>query len=120
MIKIIGLVVQEAVCSGNEDILTSLIEVRDLQRHVRRVTHVPNLLDHLLDAPDFYVEIKWEFTSWVPLMSRICPSDTYKVYKRGANVRIDTTLLEYNNGSWLRGNRSYIFKGQSECFSFIS
>ncbi|KAL5288158.1 ANKRD13D family protein [Megaselia abdita] len=105
-------VVQEAVCSGNEDVVTSLIEVRDLQRHVRRVTHVPNLLEHLLDAPDFYVEIKWEFTSWVPLMSRICPSDTYKVYKRGANVRIDTTLLEYNNGNWLRGNRSYIFKGQ--------
>jgi ankyrin repeat domain-containing protein 13 len=35
----------------------------------------------------------------------------YKVYKRGSNVRIDTTLLGFDNTSWQRGNRSYIFKG---------
>lgn len=47
-------------------------------------------------------------------MSRLCPSDTYRVYKRGANVRIDTTLLGFENNTWQRGNRSYIFKGQSK------
>uniref|UniRef100_A0A1B0BLC5 Uncharacterized protein n=1 Tax=Glossina palpalis gambiensis TaxID=67801 RepID=A0A1B0BLC5_9MUSC len=57
-------IVQEAVCSGDENILTAILEVRVLQRHVQRVTHVPKLVRHLLDAPDFYIEMKWEFTSW--------------------------------------------------------
>lgn len=46
-------------------------------------------------------------------MSRLCPSDVYKVYKRGSNVRIDTTLLGFDHTTWQRGDRSYIFKGQS-------
>uniref|UniRef100_A0A182NP97 Ankyrin repeat domain-containing protein n=1 Tax=Anopheles dirus TaxID=7168 RepID=A0A182NP97_9DIPT len=112
-------VVQEAVCSGDPNILTAILEVRDLQRHIKRVSHVPQLLQHLQDTPDFYVEMKWEFTSWVPLMSRVCPSDTYKVYKRGSNVRIDTTLLGFDNNTWQRGNRSYIYKGQSKTASMI-
>ncbi|XP_040162660.1 ankyrin repeat domain-containing protein 13D isoform X1 [Anopheles arabiensis] len=112
-------VVQEAVCSGDPNILTAILEVRDLQRHIKRVSHVPQLLQHLQDTPDFYIEMKWEFTSWVPLMSRVCPSDTYKVFKRGSNVRIDTTLLGFDNNTWQRGNRSYIYKGQSKTASMI-
>lgn len=84
--------------------------------------------------------MKWEFTSWgklsdnllsfgkkkvlftnyffycglVPLVSRMCPSDTYKVYKQGSKVRIDTTLLGFDQTDWHRGNTSYIFHGQSK------
>lgn len=49
----------------------------------------------------------------VPLVSRMSPSDTYKVYKKGPSVRIDTTLLGFDHTRWQRGNRSYIFQGES-------
>lgn len=50
----------------------------------------------------------------------MCPSDTYKVYKQGSNVRIDTTLLGFDHANWQRGNRSYVFKGQSKLIGMRS
>lgn len=52
-------------------------------------------------------------------MARFCPSDVYKVYKRGPNVRIDTTLLGFDHTTWQRGNRSYVFKGHDTTASMI-
>ncbi|KAJ8923292.1 hypothetical protein NQ315_001850 [Exocentrus adspersus] len=107
-------VVQEAVATGDPELLHLVLERRDFQRYTSRMAGIPELLQRLKQAPDFYVEMKWEFTSWVPLVSRMCPSDTYKVYKQGSNVRIDTTLLGFDHTSWQRGNRSYIFQGHSD------
>jgi hypothetical protein len=107
-------VVQEAVATGDPELLHMVLERRDFQRYSNRMAGIPELLQRLKEAPDFYVEMKWEFTSWVPLVSRMCPSDTYKVYKQGSNVRIDTTLLGFDHTSWQRGNRSYVFQGHSD------
>lgn len=48
----------------------------------------------------------------VPLVSKVCPSDVYRVWKRGSCLRVDTTLLGFEHMTWLKGRRSYIFKGE--------
>lgn len=101
---------QEAVSSGNADLIRLIMTWRDFQRASARNTGIPDLLNKLKQAPDFYVEMKWEFTSWIPLVSKACPSDVYRIYKSGSNVRIDTTLIGFNGTGWERGNRSYIFQ----------
>eukprot|EP00058_Branchiostoma_floridae_P002096 XP_002587584.1 hypothetical protein BRAFLDRAFT_230511 [Branchiostoma floridae] len=105
-------VLQEAVSTGNPDMVQLSLKHRDFQRASLRIDGVPELLAKLRSTPDFYVEMKWEFTSWVPLVSRMCPSDTYKLWKKGSYVRVDTTLLGFDQMSWQRGSRSYIFKGE--------
>ncbi|XP_022667812.1 ankyrin repeat domain-containing protein 13D-like isoform X2 [Varroa jacobsoni] len=103
----------EAVSTGDPELLALVLHARDLQKYQSSVAAIPDLLKNIRDTPDFYVEMKWEFTSWVPLLSRVCPSDTYRVFKSGSNVRIDTTLLGFEHSSWQRGKRSYIFKGEA-------
>ncbi|KAJ2948847.1 hypothetical protein O0L34_g5773 [Tuta absoluta] len=111
--------VQEATATGDPELLALVLSRRDFQRHVVRSAGIPDLLRRLSLAPDFYVEMKWEFTSWVPLVSRVCPFDTYKVYKRGGNVRVDTTLVGFENNKWQRGDRTYIFRGQGQQASLM-
>ncbi|XP_075052972.1 ankyrin repeat domain-containing protein 13B isoform X5 [Mixophyes fleayi] len=105
-------VLQEAVSTRDLELVRLILRHRDYQRTMKRLAGIPVLLEKLRKAQDFYVEMKWEFTSWVPLVSKICPSDTYKVWKSGQNLRVDTTLLGFDHMTWQRGNRSFIFRGQ--------
>ncbi|KAM9176741.1 LOW QUALITY PROTEIN: ankyrin repeat domain-containing protein 13B [Mergus octosetaceus] len=105
-------VLQEAVSTRDLELVQLVLRYRDYQRAIKRLAGIPILLEKLRKAQDFYVEMKWEFTSWVPLVSKICPSDTYKVWKSGQNLRVDTTLLGFDHMTWQRGNRSFVFRGQ--------
>ena len=79
---------------------------------------------------DFYVEIKWDFESWIPFISRFLPSDVCKLHKLGTKLRIDCTLGDVAMGKndkdgkesaassvgssisplrWERGDLSFIF-----------
>lgn len=68
----------------------------------------------LRDAGWPHPQLGYHHHSPVPLVSKICPSDTYKVWKSGQNLRVDTTLLGFDHMTWQRGNRSFVFRGQGE------
>ncbi|KAM4555414.1 ankyrin repeat domain-containing protein 13D isoform 1-T1 [Odontesthes bonariensis] len=112
-------ILQEAVSTGDPELVQLVLQYRDFKRATERLAGIPELLSKLrqdnsplsLQAQDFYVEMKWEFTSWVPLVSKVCPSDVYRVWKSGSCLRVDTTLLGFEHMTWLKGRRSYIFKG---------
>ncbi|XP_060783324.1 ankyrin repeat domain-containing protein 13D isoform X2 [Neoarius graeffei] len=103
-------VLQEAVSTGDPELVQLVLQYRDFKRATERLAGIPELLSKLRQARDFYVEMKWEFTSWVPLVSKVCPSDVYRVWKSGSCLRVDTTLLGFEHMTWLKGRRSYIFK----------
>ncbi|CAL1613538.1 unnamed protein product [Knipowitschia caucasica] len=104
-------ILQEAVSTGDPELVQLVLQYRDFKRATERLAGIPELLSKLRRAQDFYVEMKWEFTSWVPLVSKVCPSDVYRVWKSGSCLRVDTTLLGFEHMTWLKGRRSYIFKG---------
>lgn len=48
-----------------------------------------------------------------------------RIYKRGANFRVDTTLVGFENMKWSRGDLSFVFKGEEaggilSCFHLIT
>lgn len=104
-------VLQEAVSTGDPEMVQLVLQRRDYLKASTALGGVPELLAKIRESPDFYMEMKWEFTSWLPLVSRVCPSDICRIWKSGANLRVDATLLGFENMTWIRGRRSYIFRG---------
>ncbi|KAL4604920.1 ankyrin repeat domain-containing protein 13A isoform X1 [Arapaima gigas] len=108
-------VLQEAVSTGDPEMVQLVLQRRDYLKASTALGGVPELLCKIRESPDFYMEMKWEFTSWIPLVSRVCPSDICRIWKSGSNLRVDTTLLGFENMTWIRGRRSYIFRGDDSC-----
>ncbi|KAJ8005960.1 hypothetical protein DPEC_G00123300 [Dallia pectoralis] len=108
-------VLQEAVSTGDPEMVQLVLQRRDYLKASTALGGVPELLSKIRESPDFYMEMKWEFTSWIPLVSRVCPSDVCRIWKSGASLRVDATLLGFENMTWIRGRRSYIFRGDDTC-----
>ncbi|KAL8462703.1 hypothetical protein ACS0TY_033647 [Phlomoides rotata] len=58
---------------------------------------------------DFYMEISFNFESFLPFVAKMAPSDTYKIWKRGGNVRADFSMSGYDGLNIKRGNNSLLF-----------
>uniref|UniRef100_A0A672M8I1 Ankyrin repeat domain 13D n=1 Tax=Sinocyclocheilus grahami TaxID=75366 RepID=A0A672M8I1_SINGR len=97
-------VLQEAVSTGDPELVQLVLQYRDFRRATERLAGIPELLSKLR-------QLSFCLNYSVPLVSKVCPSDVYRVWKSGSCLRVDTTLLGFEHMTWLKGRRSYIFKG---------
>uniref|UniRef100_A0A0N5BZX6 ANK_REP_REGION domain-containing protein n=1 Tax=Strongyloides papillosus TaxID=174720 RepID=A0A0N5BZX6_STREA len=100
---------QEAISYGDRQIITSMLKKLKEQSNEKMTKNKPKLKNILTTIDDFYMEFKWNFHSWIPFVSKVLPSDTCKVFKKGSCMRLDTTLVDFNDRSWERGDISFIF-----------
>jgi len=101
----------EAISYGERQTIASLLRRLKQQAKSEMGNRRPDMIEGLRNLGDFTLELKWDFSSWVPLVSRILPSDICKISKKGASVRLDTTLVDFSEMRWERGDITFLYRG---------
>src|SRR6218665_2206728 len=119
-------VLHEAVTSGDLEFIFDVSQPKRTQSHLM-YRAIPQMLEKMKETSDFYVEMKWVFSSWLPMVSNLFPNDTYRTYKSGSKLRVDFTLtgIESAGGiggtpKWIKGSKSYIFICENEGATIIT
>ncbi len=111
---------QEATSLGDRDIMCQLIKARNADITNWFDRHGKQMLIHLFEmVPDFEIDMNWRFNSWIPFLASLSPSDTYKIYKKGHHLRIDTSLVGFESLSWVRGKISILISYINDQCKFI-
>ncbi|KAL2913345.1 hypothetical protein HK105_207090 [Polyrhizophydium stewartii] len=104
----------EATARGDRALMEAIFRRRREELAAWFNSRGKHILEQLSkDVKDISFEMNWSFRSFIPFVSQLCPSDTYKIRKKGSSVRIDTTLVGFERLSWLRGDISIIFREEN-------
>lgn len=102
----------EACSYGNREIITIL--TKQIKDEVYDVINKNKLSEKLEKTRNYRLVLRWEFISWIPLLSRALPHDTCVLNKQGKNIRIDTKLLDLERNYWKPSDSCLIYSNKFE------
>jgi hypothetical protein len=115
-------VLAEAISIGYRPILALVYDKYAEQGHSEVIERTKQILDQLSHIPNFTIILDWKFHSWVPFVNKVLPNDRLRIYKYQNDIRIDTTLVDFNDnisqGLYKRGNVSYLLKVHPDSNTF--
>lgn len=104
---------QEAVCTREESIAMIIARHYQPLAWAKWCRRLPRIVASASRIRDFYMEITFHFESTViPFIGRIAPSDTYRIWKRGSNLRADMTLAGFDGFRIQRSDQTFLFLGE--------